>query len=104
MGKFKKGLFFGGIIGAGITWLNSTKKGKQVRDEMLDHAADVYEKLLEDVKQTDKWKELSEHEYTQKVSEFVDRYAVDTGISDKAKKMVQTLVVDQWDRFQGEEE
>ncbi len=28
MGKFKKGLFLGGLLGAGLMWLNATKKRK----------------------------------------------------------------------------
>ena len=31
MGKFKKGFLFGGLLGAGIMWMSTTKKGREVR-------------------------------------------------------------------------
>ena len=40
MGTFKKGLFFGGLLGAGLMWLNTTKQGRELRENMLNYAAD----------------------------------------------------------------
>ena len=102
MGKFKKGLFFGGLLGAGMMWLNTTKKGKELRDEMLDHAAEVYVDLKDKVLASEKYKNLSKHEYIKMAHELVNKYAIDNGLAENVKKMVEKLVVAQWKNLKGE--
>ncbi len=51
MGSFKKGLFLGGLLGAGLVWLNTTVKGKQIREKILVHADALYIELKESIKQ-----------------------------------------------------
>ncbi|MEK7084784.1 MAG: hypothetical protein AAB932_06120, partial [Patescibacteria group bacterium] len=53
MGKFKKGLFLGGILGAGLMWLNTTTRGKEKREEIFDHAAEIYRRVKEEIKDSD---------------------------------------------------
>jgi gas vesicle protein len=53
MSKFFKGALLGAGIGAGLTWLTVTKKGRAVRDEMLDHAAVVYEQVKDKLLESD---------------------------------------------------
>jgi len=35
MGNFKKGLFLGGLLGAGLMWLNVTPKGREMKAKLL---------------------------------------------------------------------
>ena len=102
MGKFKKGLFFGGLLGAGLMWLNATKKGKELRDEMLDHGAEVYVKLKEKVLSSNQYKDLTKNQYVKMAHEYVNKYAIDNGLADNVKKMVEKLVVAQWKNLKGE--
>lgn len=53
MGRFKKGLFLGGLIGAALMWLNATPKGKEMREKMMFQANDLYAQLKESLKQLD---------------------------------------------------
>jgi gas vesicle protein len=102
MGKFKKGLFFGSLLGAGMMWLNTTKKGKELRDEMLDHAAEVYVDLKNKVLTSEKYKKLNKNEYMKMAHELVNKYAIDNGLAENVKKMVEKLVVAQWKNLKGE--
>ena len=102
MGKFKKGLCLGGLFGAGLMWLNTTKKGKEVREEMLDHAAEVYVKVKDQVLASDKYKNLTKSQYVKMVGEYVDKYAVKNGLADNVKKMVSKLVNAQWNNLKGQ--
>jgi len=92
MGKFKKGLVLGGILGAGLMWLNATTRGKAMRDELLKHA----ELVFEEVKKTKQWKKLTKNQYVQIVEETVNRYAVENDLSDSVRDMVEKLVKSQW--------
>ncbi len=58
MGKFKKGLFMGGLLGAGMMWLNTTKKGKETRDKLIDQSAEVYALLKDNILASDQYKNL----------------------------------------------
>lgn len=51
MGRFKKGLFLGGLVGAALMWLNATPKGKEMREKMLSQANDLYAQLKDSLKQ-----------------------------------------------------
>ena len=35
MGKFKKGVFFGSLLGASMMWMSTTKKGKEFGWDIL---------------------------------------------------------------------
>lgn len=50
MGNFKKGLFFGGLLGAGLMWLNVTPKGKEMRAKLMAYAEPMYNELKENIK------------------------------------------------------
>ncbi|MFA5062104.1 MAG: YtxH domain-containing protein [Patescibacteria group bacterium] len=51
MGRFKKGLLLGGILGAALMWLNVTPKGKEMRDKIMEHADALFMQLKESMKQ-----------------------------------------------------
>ena len=102
MGKFKKGLFFGGLLGAGMVWLNTTKKGRELRESMLDHAAEVYVGLKKEVLTSDQYKNLTKNKYVKLVQKYVDKYALENNLADSMKKMVIKVVVAQWTKLKGE--
>jgi gas vesicle protein len=51
MGRFKKGLFLGGLLGATMMWLNATPKGKEMRAKILEHLDPLFNELKESIKQ-----------------------------------------------------
>jgi hypothetical protein len=96
MGKFKKGLFFGSLLGAGLTWLNVTKKGRQTRSQLLDQAADVYGQVRKKLEASGAMDKVTKNKYVSTVKEVVDKYAIENGMADKVKKMVVKLVSSQY--------
>lgn len=50
MGRFKKGLILGGLLGAAITWLNTSTKGKEYRDKIASHLEPLFNELKESIK------------------------------------------------------
>ncbi|KKQ27733.1 MAG: hypothetical protein US42_C0006G0040 [Candidatus Magasanikbacteria bacterium GW2011_GWC2_37_14] len=102
MGKFKGGLLLGGLLGAGFMWLTVTKKGKEVREKLLDQAAEVYENLKKQVLVSPQYQKLSKSEYVTLVKEYVDKYAIQNGLAENAKNMVIKIVSAQWQNLQNE--
>lgn len=96
MGKFKAGLFLGGLLGAGLAWLNLTQKGRETRDQILDHAAKIYAALKEKVQASEQFKELSKNEYVKLVKEYVDKYAIENGLAEKVKNVIIKVVSAQY--------
>ncbi|MBT4121093.1 MAG: hypothetical protein HOA57_00310 [Candidatus Magasanikbacteria bacterium] len=104
MGKFKKGLCLGGLLGAGLVWLNTTQKGRDMREQMLDHAAEVYVGLKEKVLVSKEYKNLNKNQYVKLVRESVNKYAVENGLAENVKKMVVKVVSAQYKNLKGEME
>jgi gas vesicle protein len=99
MGRFKKGLFLGGLIGAGLTWMTTTRKGREVRDELLDHAATIYDNIQKEIHASSQVQKLTKHRYVAIVKKYVDTYAKDNGLSDNIKNMITKLLNTQWKQF-----
>ncbi len=102
MGTFKKGLFFGGLVGAGIMWLATTKKGKEVREKMIDHASVAYEKLKAHLKASQAWKKMNKNTYVQMAREIVDTYALEAGLGPEVKNAVMRFLKTQLPRIKRE--
>jgi gas vesicle protein len=102
MGKFKRGLFFGGVLGAVVTWMNMTVKGKEFRDKLIDQSADIYAEVKERAMASDIWEEMQKSDYVQMVREVVDKYAVENQLAQDTKKMITKLVNSQWNTLRGE--
>jgi len=102
MGKFSKGLFFGGLAGAGLMWLGVTKKGKEVKEKILDHAADVYGDIKDVLMKSDAWKKMNKNQYVKMVKEKVDKYAIENGLAENVKNMIVKVVSSQWNNIQKE--
>lgn len=102
--KLPKGLLIGGVLGAGLTWLSTTKKGRAMRDQIIEHAAVVYTKMVAEIRSSAGWKQLSQSEYVERVQAFVHTYAVETGLSTTMKRLLEKVVIAEWSRFQKEKE
>ncbi len=102
MGRFNKGIFLGGLLGASMMWMSTTKKGKEVRDKLLDQAADIYLDLKDKAMASEAYGKMTKNEYVKMVQEAVDKYAVKNGLADKTKKMMTKLVSTQWANLQKE--
>lgn len=102
MGKFNKGLVVGGLVGAGLMWLNSSKKGKEMRAQIMDAAHEVYEGSKEKVMTSETWQHMTKTKYAQIVATLVDDYATKQKLSPKTKSMVKKLVNAQYARLKKE--
>ena len=96
MARFKKGMFLGSLIGAGLTWMTTTKKGKETREQLFDHAAIVFTDIQKQVGSSAAMKKLTKQAYVKKVREYVDKYAKDKDIADHMKEMIVKTVMTQW--------
>lgn len=94
--KFRSGIALGSLVGAGVMWLFATKKGKEVRTQVMDHAAAVYGRVKERILESESWDTLTKSKFAAVVQDAVDRYAIETGLADNIKRMVNTLVNTQW--------
>ena len=102
MGKFNKGVVFGGVLGAAIVWLNTTTKGKQYRTQLVDQAADMYEKIKKEVEESGAMEKMNKNKYVALVKKTVDKYAVDNGMAVRVKNMIVRLLISQWATFKKE--
>lgn len=103
MGRFNKGLLFGGILGAGLMWMNVTKRGRELRDQIFDHAAAVYAEVREKVMAHPAWKNMTESEFAEEVKRTLDAYAKKTGMAGQVRDGVERVVRTQWKKLRKEE-
>lgn len=99
MSKLKKTLFVGGLLGAGLVWLTSSKKGKEMRDKMLDAAADIYVDVSKKLKKFGAKYNASKEDYMALVEESVDKYVKKHPMLAVAKDMIVKIVVSQWENM-----
>ena len=102
MGKFNKGLLFGGVLGAGLMWLTVTKKGRKTREQLFDHAAMVYSQVKDQILASDAWKKMNKNEYVAMVKEAVDKYAIKSGLAPGLKNFLVKIVATQWSNLRRE--
>jgi len=102
MGRFKKGLVVGGLLGAGLVWLNTTKKGREMRDEILDYAANIYADVKEKILESENWDKVNKVKYVAMVRETLESYDSRHNLSANVKQLVEKLVINQWKNLRGE--
>ncbi|MSU75494.1 MAG: YtxH domain-containing protein [Candidatus Magasanikbacteria bacterium] len=99
MGKFKKGLFLGGLIGAGLMWLNATTKGKELRAKMIAHLDPLYNELKKSLKQLEgPTKEM----YEALVERAVAEYAAKKELASDMKNILVKELKKKWDELKKE--
>ena len=90
----------GGLLGAGLIWLTSTKKGKEVREQILDYSHDVYEKLEKKLRESGVVGKISQSTFVKRAKEMVDEYSEQKNIPAVLKAVILQTVLSQWDTFQ----
>ena len=96
MGTFKKGMFLGGLFGAGLMWLNVTKEGKVKRDILLDHARELTHEIKEKITSSSSWQDMSQSHYVTLVTDVVEKYAVKHGLAEQMKRVLIHVLGTQW--------
>ncbi|OGH93215.1 MAG: hypothetical protein A2563_01250 [Candidatus Magasanikbacteria bacterium RIFOXYD1_FULL_40_23] len=99
MGRFKKGLFLGGLMGAALMWLNATPKGKEMREKMMSQANDLHDQLKESLKQLDgPTKEM----YDALVERAVEEYAAKKEMAMEVKNQLVRELKKRWKNLEKE--
>jgi gas vesicle protein len=99
MGAIKKSLFLGGLVSAGLVWLTGTKKGKEVRDQILDASADIFLDAKKKLAKMDKKYHMSKNMFTKLAKETVNTYFEKSPMAETVKDVVLKTVISQWDHI-----
>lgn len=94
MGRFKKGLFLGGLLGAGLMWLNGTTRGREYRAKMIEHLTPLYAQLKESVK---KLEGPTKEMYCALVERAVEEYAARKEMAEDMKVSLIKELKKKWD-------
>lgn len=100
MGKFKKGLLVGALLGAGLTWLNTTVKGKKIRDNILKHTEAIYPEIKQKVMTSGAWQTMTKSKYVKIVSSHVSAYAKKYSLPPALTKMIENVITAEWNNLQ----
>lgn len=96
MGTFKKGILLGGLLGGGLVWLNTTKKGRELRDQVIDYAAEIYADIKKRVMDSETWDTLTESKYMKMVEAAVASYSTEKGLAENVRAMITKVLSGQW--------
>jgi gas vesicle protein len=99
MGRFKKGLFLGGLIGATLMWLNATPKGKEMRAKLAEHLEPLFNELKASLKQLEG---PTREMYDALVERAVAEYAAKKELADEVKLMLIRELKKRWDKVKKE--
>ena len=99
MGRFNKGLFLGGLLGATLMWLNATPKGKEMRSKMLAHMQPLYNELKASLKQLEG---PTREMYDALVERAVAEYAAKKELADDMKNILIRELKKKWFELQKE--
>jgi gas vesicle protein len=99
MGRFNKGLFLGGLVGAALMWLNATPKGKEMREKMMGQANDLFAQLKESLQKLDgPTKEM----YDALVERAVEEYAAKKEMAVEMKNQLVRELKKRWKELEKE--
>lgn len=93
MGRFKKGLFLGGLLGAAMMWLNATPKGKEMRAKLMLHLDPLYQELKASLK---KLEGPTQEMYDALVERAVEEYANKKQLAEDMKNMLVKELKRRW--------
>lgn len=99
MGRFKKGLFLGGLLGAGLMWLNATPKGKEMRSKIAAHLEPLFAELKESIKQLEG---PTEEMYDALVERAVAEYAAKKELAEDVTYVLIRELKKRWSKLQKE--
>lgn len=89
-------------MSAGLVWLTGTKKGKEVRDQLLDHSAAIYVSVKKKIQKIDKQYNVSKAQYVKLAKETLNEYFEKHPVPGAIKDLVQKVVVSQWENLKEE--
>lgn len=99
MGRFNKGLFLGGLLGAALMWLNATPKGKEMKEKLMSQANDLFGQLKESIKQLEgPTKEM----YDALVERAVEEYAAKKEMAMDMKSQLVKELKKRWDELEAD--
>lgn len=99
MGRFKKGLVLGGLVGAGLMWLNATVKGKEYRAKLIAHLEPLYNELRESIKKLEgPTKEMWDALVERAVEEYSTKKELATDVKNNLIKELQK----RWEKLENE--
>ena len=99
MGKFKKGLVIGGVLGAGLMWLNATVKGKEYRAKILAHLEPLYSELKTSIM---KLEGPTKEMWDALVERAVEEYAAKKELAVDVKNNLVRELSKKWDELEKE--
>jgi len=99
MGNFKKGLFFGGLLGAGLMWLNVTPKGREMKAKLFAYAEPMYNELKENIK---KLEGPTKEMYEALVERAVEEIAAKKEMAMEMKMMLVKELKKRWCKLEKE--
>lgn len=99
MGRFKKGLFLGGLLGAAMMWLNATPKGKEFRAKLASHLDPLYDELKASLKQLEG---PTREMYEALVERAVAEYAAKKELAAEMKNMLIKELKRKWNDLQND--
>lgn len=99
MGRFKKGLFLGGLLGAGLMWLNGTVQGKEYRAKIIAHLDPLYNELKESIK---KLEGPTREMWDALVERAVEEYAAKKEMAMDMKNNLIKELQKRWDKLEKE--
>ena len=97
MGRFKKGLFLGGLLGASMMWLNVTPKGKELRSKISANLEPLFNELKTSLKQLEG---PTKDMYDALVERAVEEYAVKRELAEDVKVMLVKGLKKRWKDIQ----
>lgn len=100
MSKLKRTFFLGSLLGAGLIWLTSTKKGKEAREQIVLQAQNIYEKLERRLYESGVVDKISQSTFVKRAKELVEEYSKQKNIPAAVKGLILQLVTAQWESFQ----
>lgn len=99
MGRFNKGLFLGGLLGAALMWLNATPKGKEMKEKLMAQANDLFGQLKESIKQLEgPTKEM----YDALVERAVEEYAAKKEMAMDMKSQLIKELKKRWNELEAD--
>ena len=97
MGRFKKGLFLGGLLGASLMWLNVTPKGKEMRGKIAAHIDTLSNNLMASLKQLEG---PTKDMYDALVERAVEEYAAKVELAEEVKVMLIRELKKKWTKLE----
>jgi gas vesicle protein len=97
MGRFNKGLFLGGLLGAALMWMNVTPKGKELRAKIAAHLEPLFNELKESLKQLEG---PTRDMYDALVERAVEEYSTKKELAEDVKVILVRELKKRWKDLQ----